>query len=52
MAFQEEPRSYMQELVEDLVAMVASFAARIHCGRGRKYMKVVEGVGEAVRACT
>ena len=41
-AFQEEPRDYMQELVEDLVAIVASFAARIYGRRSKKYKKVVK----------
>ncbi len=48
-AFQEEPRDYMQELVEDLVAIVTSFAARIY-GRGsKKYKRVVKAVEEAIK---
>ena len=39
-AFQEEPKDYMQELVEDLVAIVTSFTARIY-GTGEQ--EVQEG---------
>ena len=48
-AFREKPRDYMQELVEDLVAIVTSFAARIYGGRSKKYKKVVKAVEEAVK---
>ena len=48
-AFQEEPKDYMQELVEDLVAIVASFAARIYGRRSKKYKKVVKAVEDAVK---
>ncbi len=48
-AFQEEPRDYMQELVEDLVAIVTSFAARIYGRRSKKYKRVVKTVEEAVK---
>ena len=48
-AFQEEPKDYMQELVEDLVAIVTSFAARIYGRRSKKYKKVVRAVEEAVK---
>ena len=48
-AFQEEPKDYMQELVEDLIAIVTSFAARIY-GRGsKKYREVAKAVEEAVK---
>ncbi len=47
--FQEEPRDYMQELVEDLVAVVTSFAARIYGRRSKKYKRVVKAVEEAVK---
>ena len=49
MAFQEEPRDYMQELVEDLVAIVTSFAVRIYGGRSKKYKEVVKAVEDAVK---
>ncbi len=48
-AFQEEPKDYMQELVEDLVAIVTSFAARIYGRRSKKYKRVVKAVEEAVK---
>ena len=48
-AFQEEPKDYMQELVEDLVAIVTGFVARIYGRRSKKYMKVVKAVEDAVR---
>ena len=48
-AFQEEPRDYMPELVEDLVAIVTSFAARIYGRRSKKYKRVVKTVEEAVK---
>jgi len=41
MAFQEEPKDYMQELVEDFVEIVKSFASRIY---GHKYEKVIKCV--------
>jgi excisionase family DNA binding protein len=48
-AFQEEPGDYVQELVEDLVAIVTSFAARIYGRRSRKYKRVVKAVEDAVK---
>ena len=48
-AFQEEPKDYMQELMEDLVAIVTSFAARIYGRRSKKYRKVVKAVEDAVK---
>ena len=48
-AFQEEPKDYTQELVEDLVAIVTSFAARIYGRRSKKYKRVVKAVEEAVK---
>lgn len=47
-AFQEEPKDYLQELVEDFVEIVTSFAARIYGKRSRRYEKVVSCVREAV----
>ncbi len=43
-AFQEEPKDYMQELVEDFVEIVKSFASRIYGHRPHKYEKVVKCV--------
>ncbi|MBB5255228.1 IS607 family transposase [Sulfurisphaera ohwakuensis] len=40
-AFQDEPKDYMQELVEDFVEIVKSFASRIY---GHKYEKVIKCV--------
>ena len=48
-AFHEEPRDYYQELVEDLIAIVTSFAGRIYGKRSRKYKRVVEAVEQAVK---
>jgi putative resolvase len=47
-AFQGEPRDYVQELVEDFVEIVTSFASRIYGRRSKRYRKVVECIGEAV----
>jgi predicted site-specific integrase-resolvase len=46
-AFQEEPKDYMQELVEDFVEIVKSFASRIYSHRSHKYEKVVKYVEDA-----
>jgi len=48
-AFQEEPRDFYQELVEDLIEIVTSFASRIYGKRSHKYRKVVEAVEQAVK---
>jgi len=40
-ASQEEPKDYMQELMEDFVEIVKSFASRIY---GQEYEKVVKCV--------
>jgi len=48
-AFHEEPKDYYQELVEDLIAIVTSFASRIYGKRSRKYKKVVEAIEQAVK---
>ncbi|BAB67033.1 putative transposase [Sulfurisphaera tokodaii str. 7] len=47
-AFQEEPKDYMQELVEDFVEIVKSFASRIY---GHKYEKVVKCVEDVEKDC-
>jgi DNA binding domain, excisionase family len=47
-AFEEEPKDYVQKLVEDFVELVTSFAARIY-GRGsRKYEKISSCIKHAV----
>uniref|UniRef100_A0A7C4FHV8 IS607 family transposase n=1 Tax=Ignisphaera aggregans TaxID=334771 RepID=A0A7C4FHV8_9CREN len=48
-AFQEPPKDYYHELVEDLVEIVTSFASRIYGKRSHKYKKVVEAVEQAVK---
>ena len=48
-AFQEETKNYVQELVEDFVEIVTSFASRIYGKRSKKYKEVVSCIGEAVK---
>jgi excisionase family DNA binding protein len=48
-AFEEEPKDHRQELVEDFVEIVTSFAARIYGKRSRKYKKVVSFIEELVK---
>ncbi|MCE4621621.1 MAG: IS607 family transposase [Desulfurococcales archaeon] len=48
-AFQEPPKDFYQELVEDLIEIVTSFAAKIYGKRSHKYRKVVEAVEQAVK---
>jgi len=48
-AFQEEPKDYMQELVEDLMEIVTSFAGKIYGKHSHKYRMVVEAVEQAVK---
>ncbi|MEM4049037.1 MAG: IS607 family transposase [Zestosphaera sp.] len=48
-AFQEEPKDYMQELVKDMVEIVTSFAARIYDKRSHRYEKLVKCVEESTR---
>jgi len=47
--FEEEPKDYRRELVEDFVEIVTSFAARIYGKRSRKYEKVVSFIEELVK---
>jgi len=44
----EEPKDTYQELVEDLIALVSSFAGKLYGLRSRKYRKVVECVKKLV----
>jgi len=46
-ALQEEPKDYTQELAEDFVEIVRSFASRIYGHRSHKYEKVVKCVEDA-----
>jgi len=48
-AFEEEPKDYRQELVEDFVEIATSFAARIYGKRSRKYKEVVSFIEELVK---
>jgi len=47
--FNEEPKDYMQELTEDLIEIVTSFAGKIYGKRSHKYEKVVESVQNAIK---
>jgi excisionase family DNA binding protein len=48
-AFQEEPKDYVQELVEDFVEIVTSFASRIYGKRSKRYREVVSCIGNAIK---
>jgi excisionase family DNA binding protein len=48
-AFQEESKDYVQELVEDFLEIVTSFASRIYSKRSKQYKEVVSCIGEAVK---
>jgi len=48
-AFHEEPKDYMRELVEDLIEIATSFAGKIYGKHSHKYEKVVEAVEQAVK---
>jgi putative resolvase len=48
-ALQEEPKDYIQELVEDFVEIVTSFASRIYGKRSKRYKEVVKCIREAVK---
>ena len=48
-AFQEPPKDFYQELVEDLIEIVTSFVSRIYGKRSHKYKKVVKAVEQAVK---
>jgi len=47
----EELKEPQQELVEDLIAIVTSFAGRIYGARSHKGRKIVEAVESAIRDC-
>ena len=44
----EEPKDTYQELVEDLIALVSSFAGKLYGLRSRKYKRVVRCVKKLV----
>ena len=48
-AFQEEPKDYVQELVEDFIEIATSFASRIYGKRSKRYKEVVKCIGEAIK---
>ena len=48
-AFQESPKGFYQELVEDLIEIVTSFASRIYGKRSHKYKKVVGAIEQAIK---
>ena len=43
-AFGEEPKDARQELVEDLIAIITSFAGKLYGMRSRKKRRLVRGV--------
>jgi len=47
--FQEEPKDYTQELIEDLIEVITSFADKIYGKSSHKYRKVMEAVEQAVK---
>jgi len=49
-AFQDD-KDYMQELMEDFVGIVKSFASRIYGHRSHKYEKVVKCVEDLEKDC-
>lgn len=49
--FGEEPKDLQLELIEDLIAIVTSFASRLYGMRSHKKKKVVESVKQAIRDC-
>jgi len=44
----EEPKNAYQELVEDLIALVSSFAGKLYGLGSHKYERVVEGVKQLI----
>ncbi len=46
---EETEKGYMEELIEDFVAIVISFAGRIYGKRSQKYRKIKKVVEEVVR---
>jgi len=49
--FGEEPKDLQPELIEDLIAIVTSFASRLYGMRSHKKKMVVESVKQAIRDC-
>jgi len=50
-AFQEKPKEYMQEIIEDLIAIITSFAGKIYGKRSKKYKRVIEGANRLFKDC-
>ena len=48
-AFEEEPKDYAQELVEDFIKIVTSFASKIYGKRSKRYKEVVRCIGKAIK---
>ncbi|MGC9071942.1 MAG: IS607 family transposase [Acidilobus sp.] len=48
-AFDEEPKDYHQELVEDLMAVITSLAGKVYGKRSHKYRSVVEAVERTLK---
>jgi len=46
---EETEKGYMDELIEDFVAVVISFAGRIYGKRSQKFKKIKKVVGEVIR---
>ncbi len=46
---EETEKGYMEELIEDFVAIVISFADRIYGKRSQKFKKIKKVVEEAVK---
>jgi len=44
----EEPKDVYQELVEDLIALVSSFAGKLYGLRSHKYRRVMDGVKQLI----
>ncbi|ADV65433.1 IS607 family transposase [Desulfurococcus mucosus] len=47
-AFGEEPKDAMQELVEDMIAIIASFAGKLYGMRSHKKKRLIEGFRKLV----
>jgi len=47
--FNEEPKDYYQELAEDLIEVIKSFAGRIYGKSSHKYENVVKAVEQAIK---
>ncbi len=48
-AFQSEPKEYLQEIIEDLIAIITSLARKIYGKRSHKYKKVIANAEKLFR---